>query len=659
VLVAVEVGLLHLDRPFAYRLPAGLDAPPPVGTRVKVPFGGRRVGAFVLGPAPALPPDARELERVVSAVPAFGERELALARWVADRYAGSLADTLRLALPPRVAAVERAMATEVAEAAGAPAAAGERPAPAAGAPTPGADGPGADGPGADGPGADGPGADGPGAGGGAPAGGAAGARGPGVPLALRPGEVAWWRPLPGEDRGERIADLVEAVVAQGLGAIVLAPEVAAGSPVAQAVRARFGDVADLSGASDRARYRAWLALARGRCRVALGGRSAVFAPVERLGLVVVDDEASHLLKEQRSPRYHARAVALRRALTEHAACLLVGTVPSAEAVAALGTPRGQAGGRRARAGGAARPAGTRMRLLAPDRARERRLAPLVEVVDPDDEGPAGPRLHPRGLRVIREALARGESAYVLVPRRGPAARPGAPARTAGQVAAELTLALGSGPAVWRLDREVVEAGAAPPWTARGAGVVVGTVAGIKDRPPIAGCRTVVVVGADAALAQAEVRATEDALRTWWRAALWCGPRGGGGRMVLQTRSGGHHAVQALVRFDADHFWRHELPRRTETGFPPARALILVEGPEPDQADEALRVVAGALGRRAELLGPAGMGRGWRIIAKVDDAAAAALALRPVLAGAARSGRPRLAVDVDPLEVLAAARAAGS
>jgi primosomal protein N' (replication factor Y) len=195
----------------------------------------------------------------------------------------------------------------------------------------------------------------------------------------------------------------------------------------------------------------------------------------------------------------------------------------------------------------------------------------------------------------------------------------------------------------------------PPWAGQRPGVVVGTVAGVKDHPPLTGCRTVVVVGADTALGQAEIRSAEEAYRTWSRAAAWCGPRNGAGRLVLQTRHGGHHAVQALVRWDPEFFWRHELPRRVELGFPPARRLVLVEGPEPDEATAAMAALAATLGPKVELLGPAAMGRGWRIIAKVEDAESAARALRPLLAEASRTGSPRMSVDVEPLEVLATPR----
>jgi primosomal protein N' (replication factor Y) len=597
--VVVDVPLFHLDRAFTYRVPERLRGSVRLGTRVKVPFGSRRrVDGWVVGWTEDLPEDARDLERVVSPVPAFDADGLDLLHWVAERYAGTLSDVLRLAVPARVAAVERdAEALE------------DGPARIAG----GATSP-------------------------------AGARG----AQARPDALvehiargwagaAYWRPLPGEDRSAQVIAMIEAALARGRGAIVVTPEVAAGSAVADAVRKHFPDAADLSsGLSDRRRYRAWTDLRLGRRQVAVGGRSAVLAPVRRLGCVVIDDEANSAHKEQRTPRYHAREVALRRADRARAACVLTGTVPSPEVVAAM--QAGQCG------------------LVAADRSLERRLRPLVEVVDPydQDQGPGPARLHRRALAAIRAALARGESAYVLVPRRG-AADPSAPgARTAGQVTEDLGRFLGGTP-VWRLDREVLDPGEVPPWAGQGPGVIVGTVAGVKDHPPLTGCRTVVVVGADAALTQAEVRSTEEAYRTWSRAAAWCGPRERPGRMLVQTGDPGHHAVQALVRWDPGFFWRHELPRRIELGFPPARRLLLFEGAEPGEAPAAATLVAGALGPKAELLGPAAMGRGWRIIAKVEDAEAAARALRPALAEASRSGGPRMSVDVEPLEVLAAPR----
>jgi primosomal protein N' (replication factor Y) (superfamily II helicase) len=603
--VVVDVPLFHLDRAFTYRVPERLRGSVWLGSRVKVPFGSRRrVDGWVVGWTDELPEDARDLERVVSPVPAFDADGLALLRWVADRYAGTLSDVLRLAVPPRVAAIERD--------AGAAAPAPGEPGPAVAAAAPGA-----------------------------PARPAREGAGEPDRLVETVGRgwagAAYWRPLPGEDRSARMIALIEAALARGRGAIVVTPEVAAGSAVADAVRKHFPDAADLSSdLSERRRYRAWVDLRLGRRQVAIGGRSAILAPVRRLGCIVVDDEANPAHKEQRTPRYHAREVALRRADRARAVCMLTGTVPSPEVIAAV-----QAG---------------QCRLVAADRALERRLRPLVEVVDPyeQDHGPGPARLHRRALAAIRAAVARGESAYVLVPRRG-AADPSAPgARTAGQVTEDLGRFLGGTP-VWRLDREVLDPGEVPPWAGQGPGVIVGTVAGVKDHPPLTGCRTVVVVGADAALTQAEVRSAEEAYRTWSRAAAWCGPRERPGRMLVQTSDPGNHAIQALVRWDPAFFWRHELPRRIELGFPPARRLLLFEGAEPLQAPDAAALVAAALGPKAELLGPAAMGRGWRIIAKVEDAEAAARALRPALAEVSRSGGPRMSVHVEPLEVLAAPR----
>ncbi|HEY7607230.1 MAG TPA: primosome assembly protein PriA, partial [Actinomycetes bacterium] len=102
VQVLVDVPLFHLDRPFTYRVPEALQDQVHLGTRVKVPFGGRRrVDGWVVARVHELPPDARDLLRVVSPIPSFGPVELDLFRWVAHRYAAAVTDTLRLAIPPR------------------------------------------------------------------------------------------------------------------------------------------------------------------------------------------------------------------------------------------------------------------------------------------------------------------------------------------------------------------------------------------------------------------------------------------------------------------------------------------------------------------------------------------------------------------------------
>jgi primosomal protein N' (replication factor Y) len=111
--VLVDVPLFHLDRPFSYRVPEALTDAVHLGSRVKVPFGGRRrVDGWVVDWTDELPADARDVLRVVSPIPVFGPGELELLRWVADRWAGTVVDALRLAVPPRVAAVEAAAPRE-------------------------------------------------------------------------------------------------------------------------------------------------------------------------------------------------------------------------------------------------------------------------------------------------------------------------------------------------------------------------------------------------------------------------------------------------------------------------------------------------------------------------------------------------------------------
>src|SRR5207244_3716622 len=129
-------------------------------------------------------------------------------------------------------------------------------------------------------------------------------------------------------------EVLRSVVASGHGAILLVPEIALTPQTVARVRGVFGDqVAVLhSGLSDGERADAWRALRRGERRVAVGPRSAVFAPVQRLGAIVVDEEHEPSYKQGTAPRYHARDAALVRArLEEGGARLLFGSAtPSLE-----------------------------------------------------------------------------------------------------------------------------------------------------------------------------------------------------------------------------------------------------------------------------------------------------------------------------------------
>src|SRR6267378_3082540 len=127
-------------------------------------------------------------------------------------------------------------------------------------------------------------------------------------------------------------EVLRGVVASGRGAILLVPEIALTPQTVARVRGVFGDrVAVLhSGLSDGERADAWRALRRGERRVAVGPRSAVFAPVQRLGAIVVDEEHDPSYKQGSAPRYHARDAAVERARLEGARVILGSATPSLE-----------------------------------------------------------------------------------------------------------------------------------------------------------------------------------------------------------------------------------------------------------------------------------------------------------------------------------------
>ncbi len=198
----------------------------------------------------------------------------------------------------------------------------------------------------------------------------------------------------------------------GKAGIVLVPEIALTPQTVDRFRAVFGDdIAVLHSAlSDGERYDAWLALSRGEKRIAVGARSAVFAPLANLGAIIVDEEHETSYKQGETPRYHAREVAIVRARLEGAIVVLGSATPSLESWANAES-------------------GKYTLLNLPERVGGGRL-PKIEIVDlRHRESPTGPRegaAPPAYSYVIRDeldsalaaTLARGEQSILLLNRRG-------------------------------------------------------------------------------------------------------------------------------------------------------------------------------------------------------------------------------------------------
>ncbi len=510
----------------------------------------------------------------------------------------------------------------------------------------------------------------------------------------------------GSGKTEVYLRAIEAARSNGRGAIVLVPEIALTPQLVARFRARFGDnVAVLhSGLTPRERHAMWWRLRDGATDVAIGARSALFAPVRALGLIVVDEEHDSSFKQEEGVRYHARDMAIWRAHRVGAVCILGSATPSLESEHLV---------RRGRA--------TKLRL--PDRARAQPL-PRVELVDLRRTGASAmgdKRVSMPLYRAIESALAAREQVILFLNRRGfaPSVRCEGCGRVAmcgecsvaltfhkrggevvrchycdfqaplasrcatcgaealvlegtGTEKLEETLALAFPQArVARLDRDVasgrkVEALLAK-MRAREIDILVGTQMVTKghDLPHVT---LVGVVNADAALSIPDFRASERAFQLLVQVAGRAGRGERPGKVIVQTWDPENPAVALAARHDVDGFLERELVDRRELGYPPftRAALVRVDGPAEDEARDACsllaRVALGSDGVRAGHVivqgpAPAPIARirnrwRFRVMLRAADRAQLREVLR--LVDDARASLPRAvraAIDVDPVALL--------
>lgn len=586
--VVIDLPPLHLDRPFDYQVPDGMGASAVPGARVRVRFAGQDVEAYVLARVAETDHPGRlsPLQRVVSAEPVLTPDVARLARAVADRYLGTMSDVLRLAVPPRHAATETAPSP--------------RSPSARSSPRPGGGELRSDGDhdrGDQGRGDQGKGEQ---AWGDYPAGAAFLAR-------LRRGESprAVWAALPGAEHwAQAIAASCAATVASGRGAIVVLPDRRDVDVLDRALTTLLGAgrharlEADLGPAE---RYRAFLACLRGEVAVAIGTRSAAYAPIRDVGLVAIWQDGDDSHAEQRAPYPHGREVLVLRAEQARAAALIGGWSITTEAAALV-------------ASGWARP-------IEPDRPRRRAAwARIVAVTDQDGEGgPTGVRLPTPAWRVVQQGLRSGP-VLIQVPRAGyvPAvacATCRTPARCphcAGPVqvedATQRTGCRWCGRSLpgWACprcggrtvrarrigaDRTREELGRAFP----GVPVVIARpdreLPTVTDRPAIVvatpgvepsavaagGYAAAVLLDGDLMLARADLRADEQASSRWAAAAALVRPAGASGQVVVVVSDPTVGAVQALVRQDPLVFAERLLAERDEVRLPPAWTVITLDG----------------------------------------------------------------------------------
>ncbi|AXE25553.1 primosome assembly protein PriA [Streptomyces globosus] len=651
--VLVNKGVLHLDQLWDYAVPEELSEAARPGVRVRVRFGagshhvhggrregGRLIDGFIVerradtdyhGALAAL---AHVVSPEVVLTPAL----LSLARAVADRYAGSLADVLQLALPPRNARAEA------------------KPSPPPLPPPPVPD----------------------------PGGWTRYAAGPAFLRSLAAGGSprAVWTALPGPGWADELARALAATLASGRGALAVLPDGRTAARVDAALTALLGEGrhATLTAESGpEKRYRQWLAVHRGSVRAVIGTRAAMFAPVRDLGLVAVWDDGDSSHSDDRAPFPHVREVLELRSVSEGCGFLAGGTGCTVEAAQLV-------------ASGWARP-------LAADRDTVRACAPRIRTVGDEllarDEAARAARLPSLAWETVRDGLKTGP-VLVQVPRRGYAPRLACercrtPARCracAGPLEAPDASDLQCGwcgrpETAWhceecgsfRLRAQVVGARRTAEELGRAFPAVPVRTSGrdhvldeVPDRPALvvstpgaepvaagAGYAAALLLDGWAMLTRPDLRAGEDALRRWIAAASLVRADG----QVVVVAEPTLRPVQALVRWDPAGHAARELAERAQLGFPPVSRMAAVAG-----RGEALAAFldTAELPPDAEVLGPVPLpGRrgapspGERVLIRVPPGSGAALAAALKAAQAARLARgvpagDAIRVRIDPPDI---------
>jgi len=655
-----------IDKIFHYSIPAELESRLKIGHQVLIPFGSRREIGYVVGFAQkAEVKKVKDILRITSERPVFTREQVELARWMADYYDSFFLTALRLVMPPgtkgkegRKSNVERRTQEKkiLRSTFDVPRST--------------------------------------------------------LQLALTPEQQAAVDAIvkaidartsdkfllygvTGSGKTEVYMQAIAHVLEKGKSAIVLVPEISLTPQLIQRFSARFGDhIAVLhSHLTQKQRAQEWGRVASGEARIVLGARSAVFAPVRELGLVVLDEEFETTYKQDQSPRYHAREVAFFRAGQHGAAVVLGSATPSIETYYRAEEREYQ-------------------KLVLSKRIDDRPLPP-VEVVDMRKKGNF--LLSGRLRQELKNTLEKGEQVILFINRRGfftfvmckecgftiecphcaislayhseerrvrcnrcgysneaPASCPRCHSSSIryfgiGTQRIEKEVAdVFPAARILRYDRDSVsKRGSHETFFAAfaegKADVLIGTQMVTKGLD-VGRVTLVGVVSADTALHLPDFRSGEHTFQLLTQVAGRAGRHQLPGKVIIQTHQPDNYVIRTAVNHDYAAFYREEIEHRRELNYPPFSRLIslMITGPELKKVIRISEDLEGFLKKRWEegVLGPAPAViprlRGeWRyhLLLKGTHLGKMRRAVTDTLEKAVIPAEVKVAVDVEPMNML--------
>jgi primosomal protein N' (replication factor Y) len=655
----------NIDKIYHYSIPSQLAEKISVGSQIFVPFGRRRDVGYVVGFVEKTEfKGIKDIIDVISPAPVFGENAVKLARWMADYYLSFFLTALRLVMPPGIRRFESRKRI-------------------------------------------------------------AGRRTQEPVLSARLSAIELQKPLSlTEEQSAAFQAIIRAIDAnepekfllygvtgsgkteiylqasahllqKGKGAIVMVPEISLTPQLIQRFRDRFQDHTAVlhSELTIKQREDGWGRVAAGEARIVLGTRSAIFAPVKDLGLIVIDEEYENTYKSDKSPRYHTREVAMQLAELNKAVVVLGSATPSIETYYKSETKEYK-------------------KLDLPRRIDDRPLPP-VEIIDMRDEKSSV--LSRRLKDEIGQALSNGEQIILFMNRLGyftfvicrecgltiecpkcsvsltyhssdrklRCARCGYASEapvicprcqsssikyfgTGTQRIEEEVAKFFPAARILRYDRDTVSKRGSheiffSTFAEGKADILIGTQMVTKGLD-VAKVTLVGVVSADTSLSLPDFRAAEHTFQLLTQVAGRAGRRHLPGKVVIQTYNPGNYAIAAAAKHDYEGFYHQEMKFRRELGYPPFSRLIslLVTGREKGQAERTAEDLGKFLRKRLsrEVLGPAPAAiarlRGeWRhrILLKGEDPILMRQAVVESLEKAVIPFDVKVAVDVDPMNLL--------